>query len=52
MATGEKNSTRPRNLERMSNFSQSTRPKNYSRKSLCSLLHMLLKDTCMCLQDE
>ena len=57
-----------RNLERTSNFSQSTRPEGrvYRMSALerllkvvvldithlCSLLHTLLKDMCMCLQDE
>ena len=53
-----------RNLERMSNSSQSTRPTGRALwgelledvilqiTPLCSLLHTLLKDKSMCLQDE
>ena len=46
------------NLKRMSNSSQSTRPTELLEEvilhitPLCSLLHMLLKDKCMCLLDE
>ena len=52
------------NLERTSNSSQSTRPVGkvlweelldeviINITPLCSLLHKLLKDKCMCLQDE
>ena len=52
------------NIERMSNSSQSTCPVGQvllekllqevilHNTPLCSLLHLLLKDKCMCLQDE
>ena len=44
------------NLERMSNSSQSTRPVGVEVilhiTPICTVLHMLLKDKCMCLQDE
>ena len=66
---GTKNSTHPLgnfgyNLERMSNYSQGTRPVGrvlweelleeviLHITHLCSLLHYALKEKCMCLQDE
>ena len=61
---GDKNYTHPLVLERTSNSSPSTRPTGrvlweelleevvLHITPLCSLLHTLLKDKCMCLQDQ
>ena len=64
VGAGYKNSTCPRTLERKSNSFQNTHPVGQVLweelreeiilhiTPLCSLLHTLLKDRCMCLQDE